>query len=50
MNRQFQRHGQEVILESESKPGDKDDLAGVKKIRWEELERKVGLDQTRGGH
>ena len=32
------------------KPGDKDDLASVKKIRWQELERKVGLDETRGGH
>ena len=38
----LQRHGR--------KPGDKDDLAGVKKIWWQELEGKVRLDQPRGGH
>ena len=43
-NRQFQRHGPLVILESESKPGDKDDLAGVKKVFGEQLKGKVGLD------
>ena len=45
----FQRNGAGRMC-CRKTPANKDDLAGVKKIWWEELKRKVGLDQARRGH